>query len=194
MKQIGARQEAGLIGGLGVCGRELCCANYITEFKSITTSAARTQDLSLNPQKLAGQCGKLKCCLNYEVAAYMDAHSRYPKVSSRWSSRTAWPTWSRRTSWRRPCTSPTRRAPSPRCTRSGLRGPRDHHDEPQRPKARNAPPGRRTGPPRSSSPPSATTASAASTSPARRSAATGTEQQEQGQEGNKPKRRCIDRV
>ena len=81
MKQIGARQEAGLIGGLGVCGRELCCANYITEFKSITTGAARTQDLSLNPQKLAGQCGKLKCCLNYEVAAYMDAHSRIPRVS-----------------------------------------------------------------------------------------------------------------
>jgi len=81
MKQIGARQEAGLIGGLGVCGRELCCANYITEFKSITTSAARTQDLSLNPQKLAGQCGKLKCCLNYEVAAYLDAHSRIPKVA-----------------------------------------------------------------------------------------------------------------
>ncbi len=80
MKQIGARQEAGLIGGLGVCGRELCCANYITEFKSITTSAARTQDLSLNPQKLAGQCGKLKCCLNYEVSAYLDAHSRIPKV------------------------------------------------------------------------------------------------------------------
>ncbi len=80
MKQIGARQEAGLIGGLGVCGRELCCANYITEFKSISTSAARVQDLSLNPQKLAGQCGKLKCCLNYEVAAYMDAQSRIPKV------------------------------------------------------------------------------------------------------------------
>ena len=80
MKQIGARQEAGLIGGLGVCGRELCCANYITEFKSITTAAARVQDLSLNPQKLAGQCGKLKCCLNYEVAAYQDAQSRIPKV------------------------------------------------------------------------------------------------------------------
>ena len=81
MKQIGARQEAGLIGGLGICGRELCCANYITEFKSITTSAARVQDLSLNPQKLAGQCGKLKCCLNYEVATYMDAQSRIPRVS-----------------------------------------------------------------------------------------------------------------
>ena len=81
MKQIGARQEAGLIGGLGVCGRELCCANYITEFKSIATSAARVQDLSLNPQKLAGQCGKLKCCLNYEVAAYTDAQSRLPRVS-----------------------------------------------------------------------------------------------------------------
>ena len=79
MKQIGARQEAGLIGGLGVCGRELCCANYITEFKSITT--ARVQDLSLNPQKLAGQCGKLKCCLNYEVAAYTDARSRLPRVN-----------------------------------------------------------------------------------------------------------------
>ena len=81
MKQIGARQEAGLIGGLGVCGRELCCANYITHFKSITTSAARCQDLSLNPQKLAGQCGKLKCCLNYEVAHYLDAQSHLPRVS-----------------------------------------------------------------------------------------------------------------
>ena len=78
MKQIGARQEAGLIGGLGVCGRELCCSNYISSFQSITTSAARCQDLSLNPQKLAGQCGKLKCCLNYETAAYMDAQSRIP--------------------------------------------------------------------------------------------------------------------
>ena len=80
MKQIGARQEAGLIGGLGVCGRELCCSNYISNFQSITTSAARVQDLSLNPQKLAGQCGKLKCCLNYETAVYMDAQSRIPKV------------------------------------------------------------------------------------------------------------------
>ena len=81
MKQIGARQEAGLIGGLGVCGRELCCANYISSFRSISTAAARCQDLSLNPQKLAGQCGKLKCCLNYEVATYLDAQSRIPKVS-----------------------------------------------------------------------------------------------------------------
>ena len=81
MKQIGARQEAGLIGGLGVCGRELCCANYITNFQSISTSAARSQELSLNPQKLAGQCGKLKCCLNYEVANYLDAQTRIPKVS-----------------------------------------------------------------------------------------------------------------
>ena len=81
MKQIGARQEAGLIGGLGVCGRELCCANYITSFQSISTSAARTQDLSLNPQKLAGQCGKLKCRLNYEVANYLDAQTRIPKVT-----------------------------------------------------------------------------------------------------------------
>ena len=80
MKQIGARQEAGLIGGLGVCGRELCCSNYISSFQSITTAAAKCQDLSLNPQKLAGQCGKLKCCLNYETAAYIDAQSRIPKV------------------------------------------------------------------------------------------------------------------
>ena len=81
MKQIGARQEAGLIGGLGICGRELCCANYISSFQSISTAAARCQDLSLNPQKLAGQCGKLKCCLNYEVATYLDAQSHIPKVS-----------------------------------------------------------------------------------------------------------------
>ena len=81
MKQIGVRQEAGLIGGLGVCGRELCCTNYITNFQSIFTSAARYQDLSLNPQKLASQCGKLKCCLNYEVANYLDARSRLPKVN-----------------------------------------------------------------------------------------------------------------
>ncbi len=81
MKQIGARQEAGLIGGIGVCGRALCCANYVTNFKSINTSAARCQDLSLNPQKLAGQCGKLKCCINYEVPVYLDAQSRIPKVN-----------------------------------------------------------------------------------------------------------------
>ena len=80
MRQIGMRQEAGRLGGIGSCGRELCCSNYISSFQSITTSAARCQDLSLNPQKLAGQCGKLKCCLNYETAAYMDAQSRIPKV------------------------------------------------------------------------------------------------------------------
>ena len=81
MKQIGARQEAGLIGGLGVCGRELCCSNYISSFQSITTSAARCQDLSLNPQKLAGQCGKLKCCINYEASVYVDAQAKMPKVT-----------------------------------------------------------------------------------------------------------------
>ena len=80
MKQIGARQEAGLIGGLGICGRELCCANYVTQFQSISTSAARVQDLSLNPQKLAGQCGKLKCCLNYEAPVYQEAASKIPRV------------------------------------------------------------------------------------------------------------------
>lgn len=80
MKQIGARQEAGLIGGLGVCGRALCCSNYISSFHSITTQAARCQDLSLNPQKLAGQCGKLKCCINYEAAVYSEAHAKMPHV------------------------------------------------------------------------------------------------------------------
>ncbi len=80
MKQIGARQEAGLIGGIGVCGQELCCSRYMSDFKSITTQAARTQDLSLNPQKLAGQCSKLKCCINYEAAAYIDAHINIPHL------------------------------------------------------------------------------------------------------------------
>ena len=78
MKQIGARQEAGLIGGLGVCGQPLCCSRYINNFQSITTAAARSQDLSLNPQKLAGQCGKLKCCINYEAAVYLDAKENIP--------------------------------------------------------------------------------------------------------------------
>lgn len=80
MKQIGARQEAGLIGGLGVCGQALCCSRYMNDFQSITTQAARCQDLSLNPQKLAGQCGKLKCCINYEASAYIDAQSRIPRL------------------------------------------------------------------------------------------------------------------
>ena len=80
MKQIGARQEAGLIGGLGVCGRALCCSNYMSDFQSITTQAARCQDLSLNPQKLAGQCSKLKCCINYEASTYVDAQKQLPDV------------------------------------------------------------------------------------------------------------------
>ncbi len=78
MKQIGARQEAGRIGGIGSCGRELCCATWITNFVSVTTAAARYQEVSLNPQKLAGQCGKLKCCLNYEVTSYVDAQKDFP--------------------------------------------------------------------------------------------------------------------
>ena len=81
MKQIGARQEAGLIGGLGVCGQALCCSRYMNNFQSITTQAARCQDLSLNPQKLAGQCGKLKCCINYEASVYVDAQQKIPKVA-----------------------------------------------------------------------------------------------------------------
>lgn len=78
MKQIGARQEAGRIGGVGSCGRELCCSSWMTNFVSVSTSAARCQDISINPQKLAGQCGKLKCCMNYEVDAYVEAQRKLP--------------------------------------------------------------------------------------------------------------------
>lgn len=78
MKQIGARQEAGRIGGIGPCGREICCSTWMHNFVSVSTSAARYQEISLNPQKLAGQCGKLKCCLNFELAAYVDAQKEFP--------------------------------------------------------------------------------------------------------------------
>ena len=78
MKQIGARQEAGRIGGIGPCGRELCCATWMKNFVSVSTGAARYQDISLNPQKLAGQCAKLKCCMNYEVDTYVEAGKRLP--------------------------------------------------------------------------------------------------------------------
>lgn len=82
MRQIGARQEAGRIGGIGSCGRELCCSSWITNFVSVTTNSARYQELSLNPQKLAGQCGKLKCCLNYELDCYIDAQKEFPDRST----------------------------------------------------------------------------------------------------------------
>ena len=78
MRQIGARQEAGRIGGIGSCGRELCCSSWINNFVSVTTNSARYQDLTMNPQKLAGQCGKLKCCLNFEVDTYIDAQRDFP--------------------------------------------------------------------------------------------------------------------
>jgi cell fate regulator YaaT (PSP1 superfamily) len=78
MKQIGARQEAGRIGGIGPCGRELCCSSWMTNFVSVSTDAARFQDISMNPQKLAGQCAKLKCCYNYEVDAYMEVQKQLP--------------------------------------------------------------------------------------------------------------------
>ena len=81
MKQIGARQEAGKVGGIGTCGREICCASWLSSFMSVSTGAARYQEMSLNPQKLAGQCGKLKCCLNYELKCYLDAISDFPDFS-----------------------------------------------------------------------------------------------------------------
>ncbi len=83
MKQIGFRQEAGRLGGIGSCGRELCCSTWLTDFRSVSTSAARYQQLSLNPQKLAGQCGKLKCCLNYELDTYLDALKDFPRQDTK---------------------------------------------------------------------------------------------------------------
>jgi cell fate regulator YaaT (PSP1 superfamily) len=80
MRQIGLRYEAGLIGGIGACGRELCCATWLTEFKTVSTSAARYQNLSLNPTKISGLCGRLKCCLNFELETYQDALKEFPKV------------------------------------------------------------------------------------------------------------------
>jgi cell fate regulator YaaT (PSP1 superfamily) len=80
MRQISLRQEAGRLGGIGVCGRELCCATWLTDFKNVATSAARYQNLSLNPSKLSGQCGRLKCCLNYELDTYMEALEDIPKI------------------------------------------------------------------------------------------------------------------
>ena len=81
MRQIGARQEAARLGGIGACGRELCCSSWLTDFRSVSTSAARYQQLSINPQKLAGQCGKLKCCLNYELDGYMEGIKEVPSVN-----------------------------------------------------------------------------------------------------------------
>lgn len=83
MRQIGSRQESSRLGGIGSCGRELCCTTWLTDFRSVSTSAARYQQLSLNPQKLAGQCGKLKCCLNYELDMYLDAIKSFPRVETR---------------------------------------------------------------------------------------------------------------
>lgn len=82
MRQIGFRQEAAKVGGIGSCGRELCCSSWLTDFRSVNTNAARYQQLSINPQKLAGQCGKLKCCLNYELDSYVDALSHFPSSST----------------------------------------------------------------------------------------------------------------
>jgi cell fate regulator YaaT (PSP1 superfamily) len=92
MRQIGARQEAGRIGGIGSCGRELCCSTFITSFTSVTTTHAKYQELSLNPQKLAGQCSKLKCCLSYEFDCYIDAQKNYPsrEIPLELSDRTVW--------------------------------------------------------------------------------------------------------
>ncbi|MCO6499472.1 MAG: hypothetical protein J5I47_03725 [Vicingus serpentipes] len=81
MKQIGVRQEASRLGGIGSCGRELCCSTWLTDFRSVSTSAARYQQLSLNPQKLAGQCGKLKCCLNYELDSYVSELKKFPDTN-----------------------------------------------------------------------------------------------------------------
>jgi hypothetical protein len=83
MRQIGARQESGRLGGIGSCGRELCCTTWLTDFRSVATSSTRYQQLSLNPQKLAGQCGKLKCCLNYELDMYLESYKEFPSTNIR---------------------------------------------------------------------------------------------------------------
>ena len=83
MRQIGARQEASRLGGIGACGRELCCSSWLTDIRSVSTSAARYQQLSINPQKLAGQCGKLKCCLNYELDGYMEGIKEFPNTKTK---------------------------------------------------------------------------------------------------------------
>ena len=83
MRQVGFRQEAARLGGIGSCGRELCCSTWLTDFRSVSTSAARYQQLSLNPLKLAGQCGKLKCCLNYELDTYLDELKNFPKTDTK---------------------------------------------------------------------------------------------------------------
>ncbi len=88
MRQIGARQEAARLGGIGSCGRELCCSTWLSDFRSVNTTAARYQQLSLNPQKLAGQCGKLKCCLNYELDSYLDALKAFPNTNVKLKTRT----------------------------------------------------------------------------------------------------------
>ena len=83
MRQIGARQESAKLGGLGSCGRELCCSTWMTEFPSVSTAAARYQQLSINPQKISGQCGRLKCCLNFELDSYVEALSEFPNIKTR---------------------------------------------------------------------------------------------------------------
>ena len=90
MKQIGYRQEAAKVGGIGSCGRELCCSTWLTDFRSVSTAAARYQQLSINSQKLAGQCGKLKCCLNFELDSYLDALNTFPSMESRFETEKGW--------------------------------------------------------------------------------------------------------
>lgn len=90
MKQIGFRQEAAKVGGIGSCGRELCCSTWLTDFRSVSTAAARYQQLSINSQKLAGQCGKLKCCLNFELDSYLDALNTFPSMESRFETEKGW--------------------------------------------------------------------------------------------------------
>lgn len=87
MRQIGYRQEAAKVGGIGSCGRELCCSTWLTDFRSVSTTAARYQQLSINPQKIAGQCGKLKCCLNFELDTYLDALKEFPSSETKISTR-----------------------------------------------------------------------------------------------------------
>jgi cell fate regulator YaaT (PSP1 superfamily) len=107
MRQIGVRQESAKLGGIGSCGRELCCASWISDFQSVTTGVARVQQLSPNPQKLAGQCGKLKCCLNFEYEAYVEALKAFSDPTSCCTSKAAMPSTRKTTYSKASCGIPT---------------------------------------------------------------------------------------
>ena len=145
MRQIGARQESARLGGIGVCGRELCCSTWLSDFRSVSTGAARYQQLSLNPQKLAGQCGKLKCCLNFELDQYKEAVAKFPPPSTKLMTRKGKAVILRPTFLEGGCGSNTSTTPAPpRAHRFG-RCAQHHGDERPRREAGRPPEVRHSG-------------------------------------------------